>query len=149
MRQSLSHTDIENIAPLLLDVAELMAKYTDTYLKQLTGIGVSQYRVLRAVKIQPRCTQKAIALRLSQTEASISRQIELMSEHRLLTVHRDPDDRRARIVVLTPRGADTLEQLEQHVRQLSHELLRHTSHAMFSRELHHLHHALNLAATVG
>ena len=117
-----SHTS-QPLTPLLLDTAELLAKRLDAELKRQHGIGLSQYRVLRVLAEKQRITQKSIASALDQTEASISRQMDVLQDDRLVTVHKNPEDRRERIVVLAPRGRDVLHDAETTIETISAAVL--------------------------
>lgn len=113
------------LTPLLLDVAAQMSKALDTQLKQICGAGLAQYRVMRTLHAEPRISQLTIATILGQTEASISRQIKLLQQEHLLSVHRHPADKRERIVLLTPRGTAALEAMQDVLAQ--YEQTRATS----------------------
>lgn len=120
------------IAPLLLDVADRVAKRLDDSLKHELGIGMSQYRIMRAVAQYSRASQKTIAQLLGQTEASVSRQIALLHDQRVVGVHRDASDRRARVLILTPRGRELLERCDEYSNVFSSHLVSDTDAALLS-----------------
>ena len=79
---------------------------SDDVLRRELGLGFSQFKILMAAKHSVGLKQNDIARHLGQTEASVSRQIKLMKADGLLSVQVDPENRRARSIVLTDRGAD-------------------------------------------
>lgn len=89
---------------LLQHIASLLAKQSDQVLQEQLGIGLSQFKILRALQTEPRTTQKEIAHHLGQTEASISRQVKLMLGEGLLQSLRSPKDHREHLTVVTAKG---------------------------------------------
>lgn len=89
---------------LLEHIASVLAKQSDQVLQEQLGIGLSQFKILRTLQTEPRTTQREIAGTLSQTEASISRQVKLMLSDGLLQSLRNPKDRREHLTVVTPKG---------------------------------------------
>ena len=79
---------------------------SDEVLHRELGLGFSQFKILMAAKHSLGLKQNDIAKHLGQTEASVSRQIKLMKADGLLSVQVDPENRRARSIVMTDRGAD-------------------------------------------
>lgn len=138
MNDHAAHPDVTSITPLLLDTAELIAKRLDVDLKQLYSVGLSQYRVMREVEASPGISQKEIALSLSQSEASISRQVELLQYDGILVVRRKASDRRERQITLTSSGAHTLEELEAHIQSFTDHLINPQTQAHLHEALSHL-----------
>ena len=89
---------------LLEHIASLLAKQSDQVLQEQLGIGLSQYKILRALQAEPRTMQREIAANLGQTEASISRQVKLMLADGLLQSQRNPKDHREHLTVVTSKG---------------------------------------------
>lgn len=89
---------------LLEHIASLLAKQSDQVLQEQLGIGISQFKILRALQAEPRTMQREIALNLGQTEASISRQVKLMLADGLLQSHRNPKDHREHLTIITSKG---------------------------------------------
>ena len=81
-----------------------MARESDQILQEQLGIGLSQYKILRTIESQPHLRQRAIASNLGQTEASISRQIKLLTEKGMLTAEKNPENLREHLADLTIRG---------------------------------------------
>lgn len=89
---------------LLHHIVALLNKQSDQVLQEQLGLTLSQFKILRILQTNNRTSQKDIAVTLGQTEASISRQIKLMMEHGLLQGHRNTEDKREHLIVLTPKG---------------------------------------------
>ena len=97
-------TYLDNTGFLLQHLSAKLGKQNDLILQEELGIGYSQFKLLVVIQWQPSLGQKKIAKKLSQTEASISRQIKLMLDDGLLQITTDPKDRRNHFTNLTPRG---------------------------------------------
>jgi DNA-binding MarR family transcriptional regulator len=94
---------------LLTHIAAVMTKQTDKVLHDQLGLGLSQYRILMVLEWNPRIRQSAIASSLGQTEASISRQINLLKTRGLLTSKPDTINKKVNITVPTPMGMQLTE----------------------------------------
>lgn len=106
------------IGYLLQHTATILMRQSDQVLQERLGIGMSQFRLLMMLKINPNVQQRTLAERLGQTEASISRQIKLLVEKGLLGVRVNPKSRREHVTMPTPKGLKiteaALEVLEQY-----------------------------------
>lgn len=89
---------------LLLHIVSLLEKQSDQVLQEQLGIGLAQYKILRALQIEPKTTQREIARSLGQTEASVSRQAKLMLEQGLLHSLRNTEDHREHLTMVTRKG---------------------------------------------
>jgi DNA-binding MarR family transcriptional regulator len=98
-----------NLSYLLNHLAAVMGKQSDQVLQEQLGIGLSQYKILMVLEWNPRVQQKAIADSLGQTEASISRQIKILTEKGLLVSKQDPQNRRKHTTTPTPLGMQLTE----------------------------------------
>jgi DNA-binding MarR family transcriptional regulator len=119
-----------------------MDKQAEKQLQDSLGIGLSQYRILMVLEWNPRLQQHSIASSLGQTEASISRQIKLLTEQGLLTVKPDPQNRRKHITAATPKGMQITEAANDLLRRsLTHDLssLPEAKMAELMDTLHRLH----------
>jgi len=95
---------ISAIPYLLQHTATMLLRQSDQVLQERLGIGMSQLRILTMLEHEPNVQQRKLADRLGQTEASISRQIKLMSEKGFLMVMVNPKSKREHITVLAPKG---------------------------------------------
>lgn len=89
---------------LLHHISETFAKQSDQLLMERLGVGLSQFKIMQIVQGQPQATQRFIADKLGQTEASISRQIGILHDKHLAMTRINPDNRRERQTLLTPKG---------------------------------------------
>jgi DNA-binding MarR family transcriptional regulator len=89
---------------LFQHIAALMARQSEQVLQERLGIGFSQFKILRALQVNPQMKQRHIAYNLGQTEASISRQVKLMIADGLLVSRVSQHSRREHITVPTARG---------------------------------------------
>lgn len=99
-----------NIGYILQHLAFAMSRQNDQILQERLGIGFSQYKILMVLERNPNIKQKRIADSLGQTEASISRQIALMTDKGLLQTTINPANRRVHITTLTNKGIRLVEE---------------------------------------
>ncbi|MCA9330798.1 winged helix-turn-helix transcriptional regulator [Candidatus Saccharibacteria bacterium] len=130
MYRSQSAAEVKGITPLLQFCHEF-TYYIDQLLMAEAHIGLSQFRLLQATEATPRCTQKFLATSLAQTEASVSRQTKILENQHMVTVHRRVEDKRARSVVLTPKGRAALERATAVL--MEHEKLLHDRFPLLHR----------------
>lgn len=95
---------INNLAHLLDQTAFLLARHADQTLQERLGFGFSQYKIMEILQQWPNLQQKQIASKLSQTEASISRQIKLSQTQLLINVYINPKNKREHLISLTAKG---------------------------------------------
>ncbi len=96
-----------DVAARLYQTVSLLSRETDQILQEQLGIGLSQYKILTVLQKSPRM-QQTIAKKLGQTEASVSRQIKLLRRQGMLTVNKNPQNRRKHIVNLTNSGSQVI-----------------------------------------
>jgi DNA-binding MarR family transcriptional regulator len=89
---------------LMQHVSDVLGKQSDQILLERLGIGISQVKILMVLQANPDARQKQIARRLGQTEASISRQLKVMTSKFLLRSVTNQDNRREHITSLTLKG---------------------------------------------
>ncbi len=90
-------------------LAAVMSKQADQLLQDQLGLGLSQFKILMVLEKNKNVQQSFISDCLGQTEASISRQIQLLQDKNLLTSEPDPKNRRKHITTLTPKGLQHVE----------------------------------------
>src|SRR5215475_3516506 len=98
-----------NLSYLVHHLAAVVGKQSDQVLQEQLGIGLSQFKILMALEWNPRVQQKTIADSLGQTEASISRQIKILTQKGLLSARPDPQNRRKHIKAPTTLGMQVTE----------------------------------------
>jgi len=89
---------------ILQHITSLLTRDSDQILLEQLGVGYSQYKILRVLSRETAVKQKFIAGLLGQTEASISRQIDLLIDKRLVTKVKDKNNKRVRLIKLTEKG---------------------------------------------
>lgn len=92
---------------LLHNLSETLDGASDRILKREFDIGLAQFRVLLVLEENDGASQKKIADELSQTEASISRQIKILSKKGLIEIEGNYDNKRERLIYQTHQGHDT------------------------------------------
>jgi DNA-binding MarR family transcriptional regulator len=93
-----------NLGYLIHHISFALDRQSDQALQERLGIGFSQFKIMMVLKWHTGIQQKRIADSLGQTEASISRQIKLMTESGLLQSRVSPANRREHMTTLTARG---------------------------------------------
>ena len=101
------------LANLLHHLVALLARESDQILQEQLGIWLSQYKILSSLHEHPHVQQRMIAQLLGQTEASISRQIKLLTERGMLRAVPNPSNQREHLTDLTPRGLRMIEAAER------------------------------------
>lgn len=84
----------------------VLERQSDEALHSSFSFGFTQFKILTGAKYCAGLTQKDIANYLGQTEASVSRQLKIMSRQGLLVVKQDEQNRRRHTVVLTRKGEE-------------------------------------------
>lgn len=90
--------------PPLLHLTYLLQQSTDELLNQQVGVGLSQVRIMSGLSVALSRSQHHLAVELQQTEANISRQLQVMKKHGLVNISRNKRDGRQRDVRLTQKG---------------------------------------------
>lgn len=93
-----------NLSYLIQHLSAVMGRQMDQLLQEQLDIGLSQFKILMVLEWNPRVQQKAIADALGQTESSISRQLGLLKDKKLLVTKKDPQNRRRHITAPTSHG---------------------------------------------
>ena len=89
---------------LLQHVPVTLGQQSNQVLQEQLGIGMAQFKILSLLQIQPHLRQRQLANHLGQTEASISRQIKLLTDKGMLAIRVNPKSRREHITLPTPKG---------------------------------------------
>lgn len=88
----------------LQKISQNWARQIDQNLQERLGIGLAQLKIMELLQDGQILSQRQLADDLSQTEASISRQIKLIQERGWLIVATDSNERRKHLVKLNPTG---------------------------------------------
>lgn len=83
------------------------------------GINISkeQWSILAVLWEQDGCSQQLLADRSFRDRASVTRLIDNMEKDQLVERHPDPDDRRSKLIFLTPKGKNMQETIIPLVRK--------------------------------
>lgn len=107
--------------PPLLQLSYVLQQSVEEMLEAETGIGLSAARIMSVLDKSMAVSQRMVAVQLRQTEANVSRQLQVMKKSGLVSITRNKKDRRQRDVTLTAKGArkyqDALKVLKKQQRQ--------------------------------
>jgi DNA-binding MarR family transcriptional regulator len=116
-RPTLPLEDITFIA--LQKTADVLAQEVEQLLK-ISGLSSAQYNVLRVLRgAEPKgLACSSISERMISHDPDMTRLLDRMQKRKLITRHRQTDDRRVVKTRMTPEGLDLLKHLDQPVREL-------------------------------
>jgi len=103
----------QSLAQKIHNLSAQLSRESDQILQERLGIGLSQYKILASVSSNPRLQQRAIAVELGQTEASVSRQVKLLLAKGMITSRKNPANRREHLTELTIKGERVCEAAAQ------------------------------------
>lgn len=84
----------------------VLQQLADELLESNTGVGLSQVRIMSALSKSVPRSQRTVAMKLSQTEANVSRQLQAMKRRGLVSIRQNKKDKRLKEVTLTSKGAN-------------------------------------------
>jgi DNA-binding MarR family transcriptional regulator len=82
----------------------LLDKLSDQILQDRLNLGFSQFLVMMVLAGQSKVPQKYVAAQLDQTQAAVSRQIDILADLGYVSRERNPDSRREYVLSLTKSG---------------------------------------------
>lgn len=91
--------------PPLLRLSYVLQQSAEEILEAETGVGLSAARIMSVLDKSAAVSQRMVALQLRQTEANVSRQLQVMKKSGLVSITRNKKDSRQRDVTLTAKGA--------------------------------------------
>lgn len=91
--------------PPLLHLTYVLQQSSDELLQREAGISLSHARIMSGLSSAAPRSQHQLALGLAQTEANISRQLQVMKKAGLVSIAKNKKDGRQRDVKLTAKGA--------------------------------------------
>lgn len=100
----------KNLGYLIHHISFALDRQSEQALQERLGIGFSQFKIMMVLRSHTGIQQKRIASYLGQTEASISRQIKVMTEAGLLQSRVSTTNRREHAATLTIKGDRTAEE---------------------------------------
>lgn len=109
-------------------LAFLLEKRADENLKDYTGIGFAQYKVLETIGAHTNAQQNTVAELLDQTEAGISRQVKILEKKNLISIGMVMGNKRARELSVTENGEVVLRQSAEILDAVQDQVLGSLSH---------------------
>lgn len=133
------NNSVSTLSYLLNHVSTIMHRQGDQALQERLGIGMAQYRIISTLQERPEVQQRFLASSLGQTEASISRQINLLADKGILTVDINPKNKREHVTLLTAKGT----KLALAAKEILDEYHAHAFDKLGEKDKQHLAQALN------
>lgn len=137
----------ESNATSLHQLMFVLQHLSDELLDQETGVGLAQVRIMSELHGSTPRSQRAVASRLGQSEANVSRQVHGMKKHGLVGITKNKKDGRQRDVVLTSKGKHQVEKAEKLLQAQHKEMLKMLSSGEakgFNHAVNHLLRALTI-----
>ena len=97
---------------------------SDTLLRDLLGVGFGQVQIMQALHRSVPLSQRTVASKLYQTEANVSRQLQLLKKKGLVSITRNRKDKRLRETALTAKGQKVFQKCEKILSAQHKELLK-------------------------
>jgi len=97
---------------------------SDLLLRDGVGVGFGQVQILQALHRSVPLSQRAVASKLYQTEANISRQLQLLKKKGLVSIVRNKKDKRLHETQLSAKGQKVFSKAEKTLAAQHKELLK-------------------------
>jgi DNA-binding MarR family transcriptional regulator len=88
------------------------------------GYALPRWRILQALHVESRLTQKDLAARLEMDPGALTRQLKVLEAEGLVTRRRTEDDNRLSDVELTPTGAELIASMQPRRRAFLRRMLK-------------------------
>ncbi len=105
----------------------LMDKITEKTLKQSCELTFSQFLILTALNHCTKVPQSEVARFLDQTQAAVSRQVDILKDRGMVSRMENPENRREHILELTDLGKSKVVEAEAAIDAKFDELFRELS----------------------
>jgi DNA-binding MarR family transcriptional regulator len=128
------HSIRETLHPLFALVLG-SKKIADKALSSKLNITMAQFRILAAVKRDPNLSQRSIAEFWGVTEASASRQINILTKKGLISRTHDSNNRRKYVLKLTKKGQREIKQASHLINESFEKIFKEISNK--DREIFH------------
>src|SRR3989344_3178805 len=86
---------------------------SDALLRDSLGVGFGQVQIMQALHRSVPLSQRTVASKLYQTEANVSRQLQLLKKKGLVSITRNRKDKRLRETALTAKGGKAFNKAEK------------------------------------
>ena len=97
---------------------------SDLLLRQSIGVGFGQVQIMQALHRSVPLSQRAVASKLYQTEANVSRQLQLLKKKGLVSITRNKKDKRLHEATLTSKGSKAFAKAEKILAAQHKQLLK-------------------------
>ena len=97
---------------------------SNALLRDSLGVGFGHVQILQALLRSVPLSQRAIASKLYQTEANVSRQLHLLKKKGIVSISRNKKDKRLHETQLTAKGQKTFNKAEKILAAQHKELLK-------------------------
>ncbi len=97
---------------------------SDLLLRDSVGVGFGQVQIMQALHRSVPMSQRAIAVKLYQTEANVSRQLQVLKKKGLVSITHNKKDKRLRETALTAKGVKAFGKAEKILSAQHKELLK-------------------------
>jgi DNA-binding MarR family transcriptional regulator len=115
--------------PPLLHLSYVLQHTAEEKLESEAGVGLSAARIMSVLAKTSPASQRLVAMELRQTEANVSRQLQSMKKHGLVSITRNKKDSRQRDVSLTSKGSRKYQEANKVLKKQQKQLLRTLSSA--------------------
>jgi DNA-binding MarR family transcriptional regulator len=102
----------------------ILQHQSDLILRDSIGVGFGQVQIMQALHRSVPLSQRALAQKLHQTEANVSRQLRLLKRKGLAAIAKNKKDKRLREISLTNKGNKTYTKAEKILVGQHKELLK-------------------------
>jgi DNA-binding MarR family transcriptional regulator len=100
---------------------------SDSLLRDSIGVGFGQVQIMQELNRSVPITQRVLAQKLHQTEANVSRQLQLLKRRGLVNITRNKDDKRLRETSLSFKGSKVYDKAERILAELHKDLSKNIS----------------------
>ena len=97
---------------------------SDLLLRKSIGVGFGQVQIMQALHRSVALSQRAVASKLHQTEANVSRLLQLLKKKGLVSITRNKKDKRLHEASLTVKGSKAFAKAEKILATQHKELLK-------------------------
>lgn len=97
---------------------------SDMLLRDSLGVGFGQVQIMHALHRSVPVNQRALAVKLHQTEANVSRQLQLLKKKGIANITRNKKDKRLHEISLTAKGNKIYAKAEKILASQHRELLK-------------------------
>lgn len=122
-RTGRTQSPLDNTYYLLHHLSFIFDKELDAVLKEQTGIGITQFKVLSVLESWPYSQQRSIAKILGLDESGVSRHVVALVRGGFVQKESHPSDGRQQLIVLSAKGSAILEQAQTIRDSVSRRLL--------------------------